>query len=331
MKSILLISILALSSSAYASERNFDPGPFPEMLPVDGVTFWMGADTGTGESDEHPKHLVNLSPYSIGRFEITNAQYALVLNWALELDEVTNMNGKTYSEPGNVFHRGRMIKELNSDSNIQFQFGQFVPATKDGISLGNHPVESVSWYGAVAYANLLSRIQKRTPCYDKNFRLIQPIPNGYRLPSEAEWERAASWIPGTPSKKWVYASKSNELTSNQANFKFNNPLKSVGMKTYPLTSPVGYFNGISIDTIDSPSPVGCYDMSGNVHEWCQDSFSNYTSVEKTDPIISKQSEFRMVRGGGWSSVAANCRTTNRGWSNPGMVFRSFGFRVVRSR
>jgi formylglycine-generating enzyme required for sulfatase activity len=331
MKSLLLISIIALSSSTYALEGSFDPGPFPEMLPVEGVTFWMGADTGTGESDEHPKHLVNLSPYSIGRFEITNAQYALILNWAMEQDEIIHRNGNTYSEKGNVFYKGRMIKEINGDSNILFQQGQFIPATKDGISLGNHPVESVSWYGAVAYANLLSRLQQLTPCYDKNFNLIKPITNGYRLPSEAEWERAASWVPGTPSNKWKFATKTNEMNSGQANFKFHNPLKSVGMKTYPLTSPVGYFNGISPGTIDSPSPVGCYDMSGNVHEWCQDSFSNYTSVEKKDPIADKRSEFRMVRGGGWSSAAANCRTTNRGWTNPGMVFRSFGFRVAQSR
>lgn len=339
MKSLLIISILSLSLSQYALGSSFDPGPFPEMLPVDRVSFWMGADKGTGESDEHPKHLVSLSPYSIGRFEVTNAQYALILNWAMEQKEITVLKGNLIGEMDrnygtrntNVYHQGRMIKEIGPDTSIRFQSGQFIPGTRDGVSLGNHPVESVTWFGAAAYANWLSRLHGFEPCYDKRFNLIQPVPNGYRLPTEAEWERAASWEQDTPSQKWKFGIQANEMDATRGNFHFNNPLKSVGMNSHPLTSPVGYFDGLSPNTKDSSSPVGCYDMSGNVIEWCEDSFSNYTSVDKNDPIVTKKSEFKIVRGGGWNSSAAFCRVTNRGWTPPHMSFRSYGFRVARSR
>jgi len=339
MKSLLFISILTLSLSTFASEVNFEPGPFPEMLPVDGTSFYMGAETGRGESDEHPQHLVTLSPYNISRFEVTNAQFALVLNWAMEQELINDMTGTQFKEMENnstrrnrdVYFKGRKVKEISDDSGIIFQSGQFIPATRDGIALGNHPVESVSWYGAVAYANWLSQLQNLEPCYDDRFNLIQPVRKGYRLPTEAEWERAASWKPGSPTQKWQYSVQADEIGVTRSNFNSHNPLKSVGMNSFPYTSPVGHFNGISPDTVDSPSPVGCYDMSGNVKEWCQDSFYNYTSVDKKDPIVTKNSEFKMVRGGGWSSAANFCRSTDRGWTPPHMSFKSFGFRLAQYR
>jgi len=208
--------------------------------------------------------------------------------------------------------------------------------------MDDHPVVDVTWYGAVAFCNWLSEIKGLTPCYDMtvaNWPLVEapPTSGGYRLPTEAEWERAAGW---EPAKHWIYGFLSDTLTGdNRCNYNQKTPwVNPLGLTTEPYTSPVGWFNGVNISpngnvpTLDSPSPVGAYDMSGNVWEWCGDwySWTYYQSGPVTNPTGPATGSTRVARGGGWFHDGSFCRTAGR-FSNydPGSVNYSFGFRVAR--
>ncbi|MCX7048224.1 MAG: formylglycine-generating enzyme family protein, partial [Candidatus Sumerlaeota bacterium] len=162
--------------------------------------------------------------------------------------------------------------------------------------------------------------------------------NGYRLPTEAEWERAAGWNGTT---HWIYGFQSDTLTGkDRCNYRddtlaYINPL---GLVEFPYTSPVGWFNGLNtspnglVQTINSPSPVGAYDMTGNVYEWCHDWYGAYSSASKTNPIGpgSSPSGSRVNRGGSWLGFSACCRSAYRNCHDPRITFDCYGFRVVRS-
>ena len=328
-----LIVLSLLNAIAYANQDTNVIGAFPEMLPVSGGPFVLGRlPEERGASDELPQHEIDLKPYAISKYEVTNGQFTAALNWALEKGYLHTNRFEPYSDySSDVYMKGTLIKRINKDTDIVFNDGQFVTVTRDGIFMNNHPVVEVTWYGAAAYANWISEIQGLEPCYDSaRLKLIEPLANGYRLPTEAEWERAAGWDEGAPNHHWVYGNGQNTLTIEHANYNLTNPLKDIGMKGFPFTTPVGYYDGNSPGTADSSSPVGCYYMSGNVFEWCQDNFYEYDSVQPNGKPKFVHREFRIVRGGSWNSVKDSCRTTNRGWSNPGMTFRTFGFRLVRS-
>ncbi len=329
----LVVALLLAPLHARAVESSAI-GPYPEMIFVPGGTFQMGSTAAErGASDESPQHDVTLPPYRIAKFEVTNAQYTAALNWALRKGYLHASDLQPYAETpgGSVYMRGNYLKRIAPDTDIQFFNGAFKVRQRNGVFLGNHPVVEVTWYGAAAYTNWISELQGLPPCYDPvTFALNHPVSGGYRLPAEAEWERAAGWPKNPTTHHRRYAIGRDTLTPKYANYNSNHPLKALGLKEYPYTTPVGHYNGISPNTIDSPSPVGCYDMSGNAYEWCQDHFYPYPGPESSVDPAKILREFRIVRGGSWSSIPDSLRTTNRGWSNPGMTFRTFGIRVAQS-
>ena len=180
-----------------------------------------------------------------------------------------------------------------------------------------------------------------------------PTPGGYRLPTEAEWERAAAW---DGSKHWIYGYTGDTNTySNQCNDMWNNggswalvdPLGMAG-NSAPLTSPVGWFNGVNVSpnrqvaTVNSVSPVGAYDMSGNAMEWCGDWCAVYSSAAQTNPTgpagSSASGSYRVHRGGSWGTIGTpstnggGCRSADRsnGGDAPTFTNNNVGFRLVRS-
>jgi len=327
------LAMIAVAPASVGSDE-IKNGPIPVMIDVPKTTFIMGrADDMKGESDEVPQYEVHLSAHQIGKYEVTNAQYAAVLNWAKEQGYLQSnpLRRLTDTSNDNVYFNGRMLKVINKHSEIILENGLYTPIMRDGLFMDEHPVVDVTWSGAVAYANWLSEIQGLAPCYDfATFNRISPLPNGYRLPTEAEWEHAGGWQGSRAKAPWNFASSTDTITGQQGNFELQNPMHTIGMSTHPFTSPIGYFNGQSPNTLNSPSPVGCYDMSGNVQEWCEDWFSDYTEDTKTNPTGPESGAFKIVRGGGWNSVKSTCRTTNRGWTQPSNHFRSFGFRLART-
>jgi len=147
----------------------------------------------------------------------------------------------------------------------------------------NLPVEQVSWDDCQEF---IKKINELT-----NLRI-----NGFRLPTEAEWEYACRAGTLTP---FHYG---NSLSSSQANFDGNYPYNtSEGIyRKKPL--PVGSF---------SPNAWGLYDMHGNVWEWCQDWYGEYPSGSVTNPTGANSGSHRVLRGGGWNSGARICRSAFR--------------------
>lgn len=262
-----------------------------EMISVAAGSFDMGnsgaGDDGAhGGTDEVPMHTVTLSAYQIGKYEVTNQQFCDVLNYAIDSSRNYLRDGgdAPWSGTGNIYagaNLDRILVITASECNIQFSAGTFSPKTRVGLpgstnySTGPQPAVEVSWVGAAYYCNWLSEMEGLTPVYDPTSAWAANFANnGYRLPTEAQWERAAAW---DGSKHWIYGFTSDTLTGNSSansvDFSLNyaDPL---GLGVSPFTSPVGWFDGVnlspngSVATVHSVSPVGCYDMSGNVWEWC---------------------------------------------------------------
>jgi len=313
------------------------------LVYVPSGTFTMGArddgDDGTYRySDELPRHEVTLSAYYIGKYEITNEQYCEVLNWAKGMGYLENSGGGSYTG-GNVYKNGYILLYVDSYCQIVYSDGSFTWKYRDGYSMENHPVVVVSWYGSVAFCNWLSEKEGKTPAYNlSTWELVNKNGGGYRLPTEAEWERAAAW---DGSKHWIYGYTSdNGNNRNRYNHYddlggtgYVNPL---GLSDYPYTSPVGWFNGVnispngSVQTINSPSPVGCYDMSGNVWEWCHDWYSStyYNGGAMIDPNGPASGSYLVLRGGGWDYSAQSCRSADRSDYDPTYADYDIGFRVA---
>ncbi len=330
-----------------------------EMVSVPAGTLIMGrtseGDDAYGAANELPRHSVTLSAYQIGKYEVTNQQFCDVLNWAIEppRNYVRTVTGAVWTGTGDLYAGGN-LQFIGGGYDIVYSGGVFSAVTRTGLpegtnySMANHPVVAISWYGAVAFCNWLSEMRGLTPCYDMNaseWPLVIPPPNagGYRLPTEAEWERAAAWNEST-GKHWIYAIQSDTLTGwHQANYApldsyAANPLGLYAPHDISITSPVGWFNGINISpnggihTIDARSPMGCYDMTANVWEFCQDRYGAYSANPQTDPTGPTTGAYRVVRGGGYLLDALNCRTACRPsqFVDSSRVDAGIGFRAART-
>jgi formylglycine-generating enzyme required for sulfatase activity len=179
------------------------------------------------------------------------------------------------------------------------------------------PVEQVSWYDAVAFANARSVKEGLKPAYaiSRDFVNCDWTGNGYRLPTEAEWEYACR--AGTAAA----TAFGNSLSSAQANFHGDFPYNG-GAKGPNLgkTAPVGGY---------AANPWGLYDMHGNVYEWCWDWFGPYPAGAQDNPAGPASGALRVSRGGSWNYGAGNLRSAYRGdyGTTGGLYFR--GFRLVR--
>ncbi|MCK5861539.1 MAG: SUMF1/EgtB/PvdO family nonheme iron enzyme, partial [Candidatus Hydrogenedentes bacterium] len=305
LRVVVLLSVV-FSCQAYTKELaegepiEGEHAPVPgEMVSIAAGTFQMGDPWVEGKPSELPVHEVTLSAYEIGKYEVTNREYADVLNWANGQGYLTTVSTTTADAYG--------VQLLDVDAStcqITWTGSQFVVDTRDGHSMADHPVVEVSWYGAAVYCNWLSERQGLTPCYNTNTWACDFTQNGCHLPTEAQWERAAAW---DGSKHYRYGNGSDSISSSSVNYEMNNPL---GLSGDPYMSPVGYYSGAS-------SPVGCYDMSGNVFEWCNDWWSrDYTSSAVSNPEGPGFGTFRLLRGGSWFFFDVTfCRS----------AFRSFNF------
>jgi len=166
------------------------------------------------------------------------------------------------------------------------------------------PVEQVRWYQAAKYCNARSKLEGLQPAYDPKTWECNFEADGYRLPTEAEWECAAR--AGTAAK-YCFGDNPAPL-KNYAWFKENCPRKP---------GPVGQ---------KRPNPWGLCDVYGNVWEWCNDFYQEdyYPQSPEKDPRGPKSGETRVLRGGGWSSRADECRSSYRNYEDPGYRDVCFG-------
>ena len=175
----------------------------------------------------------------------------------------------------------------------------------------NRPVEQVSWYEAIEFCNKLSErdgLQKVYTISGTNVTADWSA-NGYRLPTEAEWEYAARGGQQGVSKYHVYAG-SDDL--DQVGWYKDNS----GLTTHPVGQK-------------APNALGLYDMSGNVWQWCWDWYDDYSGSVQ-NPRGASSGDSRVIRGGGWFDVARIDRVAYRFYIiPPADSFYYLGFRLVR--
>jgi formylglycine-generating enzyme required for sulfatase activity len=251
----------------------------PEMVDIEGGSFWMGNDytfKNAGISDESPEHKVTLSSFKLSKTEIPFDLFDLFC-------EATGW-------------------EKPSDG-------------KNG--RGKNPVNNVSWEAAVMFCNWLSRRERIDPYYNiqrdsVSFKVtINETANGYRLPTEAEWEYAARG--GANGKTYTF-SGSNDY-KQVAWCKMNSSLTphEIGSK--------------------EPNELGIHDMSGNVWEWCWDLYDkNYYKVSpENNPMGAEKGTDRVYRGGNWTSTLEDLRMTARQHNAPNQASGGVGIRLAQNK
>jgi formylglycine-generating enzyme required for sulfatase activity len=297
-----------------------EPAPF-RLIP--GGEFAMGDHHGVGDPDERPVHDVFLDPYFMSVYETTNHDYVRFLNDAHPSD-LKVVNGIVYgvADSGNNYAYCD-TSDASSQSRIIWDGSTFEiePDKHD------HPVVYVSWYGAAAYANWLSGDDGLQPAYDLETWTCDFDADGYRLPTEAEWEFAARGGAHGPYLTYPWG---DALDGSMANYQWSgDPFEGPD----PETSPVGYFDGNQTPPgADMANGYGLYDMSGNVFEWCHDWYSNsyYSTSPYDNPIGPPTGVDRVLRGGAWTSIPTYLRCASRIMRVTDFRMNDYGFRLVRS-
>jgi sulfatase modifying factor 1 len=248
----------------------------PDMVLIEAGSFEMGSTDGL--PDEQPVHTVHLTcPFYIAKYAVTFEEYDRFY----------------YDNPGTG------IKKPDDE----------------GLGRGNRPV-SVTWCNAVAYCNWLSEKEGLTPCYSGKGRLTQCdfSADGYRLPTEAEWEYAARG--GSKSLDHIYAGSDNP--DDVAWYADNS-----GSQIHPVGQK-------------QPNELGLYDMSGNIWEWCWDWYDKdyYASSPASDPegpALGKATSLRVKRGGRADLDSDSIRITYRSAEGISFPAGGNGFRLARTK
>ncbi|MBT4483196.1 MAG: formylglycine-generating enzyme family protein [Candidatus Latescibacteria bacterium] len=180
-------------------------------------------------------------------------------------------------------------------------------APSEFIGNDNFPVEKVSWFDAVKFCNQLSVAEGIEPCYNLTTWKCDFTSNGFRLPTEAEWEYACR--AGTETD--YYTGDGEKSLINAGWFK-----KNSDSNTHPVEQR-------------EPNAWELYDMYGNVWEWCHDYYGKYNKISSRNPEGAQSGKYHVIRGGSYRSKSSDCRTANRQFMLPNVRQKDIGFRVVR--
>lgn len=280
-----------------------------DMVYIPGGTFQMG-DSVDRSAASLPVHTVTLSPFYIAKYEITNQQYCDFLNSAKSQKLITVTSNVVYRAGSGASYPYCNTYQSSTYSQINWNGSMFSVRTKSGRSMDDDPMVCVSWYGAVAFCNWRSQQEDRPPCYDLSTWECDFSKKGYRLPTEAQWEYAARG--GLPGKRFPWGdtishAQANYCSDSQYSYDVSisrgyHPLWNDGV--YPYTAPVGSFPG---------NDYGLCDMVGNVWEWCNDWYGNYSAEAQTNPTGPQTGTYRTIRCGGWWERVYSCGVAARGY------------------
>ena len=281
--------LCVLIISAQAGPKTIDDG-YGEYVFVPAGEFEMGDNFEEGDADEVPVHTVYLDAYYIGKYKVTNKEYQkLIKDKGYENPDYWAVGG--FNEYG---------EEPRFWKDPRFKGGG-IPGNE------NYPVVGISWFEAVAYCCWLSA---KTGV-------------SYRLPTEAEWEKAAR---GTDQRRFAWG---NEIDRHYANYEHS------GDPFEPGITPVDYYDGTTrngFETKKNVSASGACEMIGNVWEWCLDWYGGsayYAVSEKNNPCGPDSGSSRILRAGGWVDSSYYHRAANRNSSFPENRNPIQGFRCVR--
>ena len=200
--------------------------------------------------------------------------------------------------------------EIGSTEITQAQYNSIMGDNPSFFKLDdNAPVEKVLWKDAITFCNRLSEKMGLEPCYNLGSGACDFSKNGFRLPTEAEWEYACRSESGSE-----YSLGDGESALNRTGWYNRNSMEN--------THPAGQ---------KTPTPWGLYDMHGNVWEWCNDWYANnaYETNGKNNPTGPKSGSDKVVRGGSWLDGPKDCRSAKRRNFDPDKDYSDIGFRIVR--
>ena len=309
-------------------------------------------------SDELPIHVVRVNSFMMATAPTTNQEFLAYLNDALSSGAIEVRNGVVYGAgTSDIYAYTHQVASYYSIANDgkAFALADF---------RADHPMVGVMWLGAAAYCNWMSSRNDLQVCYTLKTGACDFTKNGYRLPTEAEWEFAARGGQSTPYFNYPWG---NDLDPAKANWPGSrDPYEGTDASTYPWTTPVRFYDGqlrlksdynwpgaaLSYQTANGMNGFGLYDMAGNVWQFVNDWYGqNYYSLSPSDNpkgpdsgfIMPDGKPYRAMRGGNWyngdviatvndghSRVSNRNPSYYRGPQDPNHPWYHVGFRVARN-
>jgi formylglycine-generating enzyme required for sulfatase activity len=263
-------------------------GPYlePEVITIPEGDFRMGSESEAALDSERPAHKVHVPELQIAKYPVTNAQFKCFVDGRGYDQE------KYWTKAGWAWRQGKgeQFRRKHREWPGGWEDGQFPPEK------ANHPVVSVTWYEALAYTQWLAEVTGKP----------------YRLPSEAEWEKAARGDQDKREYPWGH-----EFDPKKANL-------GIGDERVGGTSPVGIYPG-------GASPTGILDLSGNVWEWCSSLFRDYPYDSEDGREDLEAEGRRVLRGGSWITYNERyARCSFRLFALPSLFLVDYGFRILVS-